>query len=88
MESGPQGSPSFGTYLAPGQRYTQIDTPTWRADCQVTIARLERDGMGLARVTFHTPSGGELTLYASQVEAAIADGVLAPVVGFGWTARC
>jgi hypothetical protein len=79
---------SFGTYLAPGQRYTQPDGPAWRADRQVTVARLDRDPLGLTRVTFHCPDGTELTLYATQVETAIADGNLTPVVGTGWTARC
>ena len=77
-----------GTFLAPGQRYSQPGAGAWRADRQVTVARLDRDALGLARVTFHTPDGGELTLYAAQVEAAIAEGELAPVVGAGWTARC
>ena len=76
------------TFLAPGQRYAQPGEHGWRLDQQVTVARLDRDNLGLPRVTFRFPDGRELTAYAAQVEAAIADGDLAPVVGAGYTARC
>lgn len=64
--------------LAPGQCYAQPgDAP--RLDRLVTIARLDRDAHGLTRVTFRAPDGRELTAYAVQVEAAIAEGMLAPL---------
>ena len=76
------------TYLAPGQRYAQPGEHTWRLDQQVTIARLDKDALGVPRVTFLVPDGREVTAYAAQVEAAIADGALTPVVVAGLMARC
>ena len=81
-------APLVCTLLAPGQRYAEPGGHTWRPDRQVTIARLERDRLGLAQVTFRCPNGDELTLYAAQVEAAIADGQLAPIVDHGQSAPC
>jgi hypothetical protein len=79
----------FDTYLAPGQRYTPPGAPTWRSDRQMLVTRLDRDLYGLPRVTFHCGADGtEVILYATDVETAIADGQLTPVVGTGWTARC
>ena len=76
------------TYLAPGQRYAQPGTSGWRLDQQVTIARLDRDPFGFTHVVFRGADGREVTAYAIQVEAAIADGTLTPVVGAGAFARC
>ena len=72
------------TFLAPGQRYAQIDAPVWRSDRQITIARLDRDGFGLDRVTFKSGDGREYIAYTEQVEAAVAAGALVPVVE-GWS---
>jgi hypothetical protein len=76
------------TYLAPGQRYAQPGASGWRLDHQVTIARLDRDPFGFPRVIFHDADGREVTAYAAQVEAAIAEGELAPIVGAGLFASC
>ena len=76
------------TYLAPGQRYAQPGGSGWRLDQQVTIARLDRDAYGFPQVVFRDTSGREMTAYAAQVEAAIADGDLAPIVGAGLAVRC
>lgn len=76
------------TFLAPGQRYAQPGGDAHLRDQQVTIARLDRDRFGLPRVTFLVPDGREITAYASQIEAAIAEGALAPVVAAGALARC
>jgi hypothetical protein len=72
------------TFLAPGQRYAQIDAPVWRSDRQITIARLDRDSFGLDRVTFKSGDGREYIAYTEQVEAAVAAGALVPVVE-GWS---
>jgi hypothetical protein len=72
------------TFLAPGQRYAQIDAPIWRSDRQITIARLDRDSFGLDRVTFKSGDGREYIAYTEQVEAAVAAGALVPVVE-GWS---
>ena len=66
------------TFLAPGQRYAQIDAPAWRPDRQITIARLDRDSFGLDRVTFKSGDGREYIAYTEQVEAAVAAAKAAP----------
>ena len=75
------------TYLAPGQRYAEPGEFA-HLDQQVTIARLDHDRFGVPRVTFLVPDGREVTAYAAQIEAAIADGALAPVALPGALARC
>ncbi|MDQ3043668.1 MAG: hypothetical protein M3R06_00755 [Chloroflexota bacterium] len=77
-----------GTYLSPGQRYIHAGDTTWRPAAQITIARLDLDPYGIPRVTFRAADGHEVTAYAAQVEAAVADGHIAPVVGMGQLARC
>lgn len=76
------------TYLAPGQRYAQPGGDPRNRDHQVTIARLDQDRFGVPRVTFLVPNGREITAFAAQVEAAIADGALAPIAIPGALARC
>jgi hypothetical protein len=72
------------SFLALGQRYAQLDAPSWRPDRQLTVARLDRDTYGLDRVTFMSGDGREFIAYTEQVEAAVAAGALVPVVeGFG-----
>ena len=71
------------TFLAPGQRYAQLDAPVWRSDRQITIARLDQDMLGLDRVTFKSGDGREYVAYTEQVEAAVTAGALVPVVE-GW----
>ena len=68
------------TFLAPGQRYVQIDAPAWRPDRQYTIARLDRDLSGLARVTFTSGDGQEHVASTEQLEAAVIAGALIPIV--------
>ena len=75
------------TFLAPGQRYAQPGA-TWQLDHQFTISRLDRDPLGIPRVTVRRPDGSDLVVYAAQIEAAVADGELLPVVGAGQIARC
>jgi catechol 2,3-dioxygenase-like lactoylglutathione lyase family enzyme len=76
------------TFLAPGQRYAQPGEDARHLDQHVTIARLDHDRFGVPRVTFLVPDGREVTAYAAQIEAAIADGALAPVAIPGALARC
>jgi len=80
---------NFRTYLALGQRYMQPGGALWtHPERQVTIVRLDRDHYGFPKVTFRGGDGREVTAYAVQIEAAIADGELTPVVGAGYAARC
>ncbi len=74
--------------LAPGQRYIQPGTPTWRIDLQFTVARLDRDALGLPQVTFRNSDGQEFTVYTEQIEAALADGQIVPVGAPGPVHHC
>ena len=74
--------------LAPGQRYVQPGAPTWRVDLQFTVARLDRDALGLPRVTFRSPDGQEFTVYTEQIEAALAEGQIVPVGTMGPQHHC
>jgi hypothetical protein len=62
--------------FVPGQRFCQFDGCD--REQVVTVVRLDRDPMGLSRVVFQAPGGREICAYASQIEAAIAAGHLAP----------
>lgn len=63
------------TYLSPGQRFQSADSLT----PELTIARLVTDRLGLLHVTLRASDGREVSAFAEQVEAAIADGHLTPV---------
>ena len=76
------------TFLTPGQRYTQPDCTPWRLDQQVTVVGVEWDAVGFPHVTFRRHDGEDLVAPAAQVEAAVAAGLLVPVAGVGWIARC
>jgi hypothetical protein len=76
------------TFLAPGQRYTEPDAPAWRADRQVVVIHVGRDGHGVPRVTCRNGKGYQIVEAAAQFEAAISTGQLVPVLGVGEAARC
>jgi hypothetical protein len=63
------------TYLSPGQRFQSGDLLT----SELTVARLVRDRFGLLHVTLRSAEGREISAFAEQVEAAIAEGHLTPV---------
>ncbi len=62
--------------IAPGQRFRQFDC--LEHEQVVTVSRLDRDPLGLPQVIFATPAGREICAYATQIDAAIAAGVLFP----------
>lgn len=62
--------------IVPGQRFRQFDGP--EQEQVVTVARLDQDPLGLKQVIFATSAGREICAYASQIEAAIAAGMLFP----------
>lgn len=64
------------TFLSPGQRFQTDDTP----DSDITVARLVTDRLGLLHVTLRYDNGHEISAFAEQIEAAIADGHLSPVM--------
>ncbi len=66
----------YKTYLSPGQRFHSADLLT----SELTVARLVRDKLGLLHVTLRSEDGHEISAFAEQVEAAIAEGHLLPVV--------
>jgi hypothetical protein len=76
------------TFLAPGQRYADITTVPWRIDQQLTILQIGQQPDGRTVVTYRCFNGAEETTAATQFEAAIARGLLVPVVGIGRIASC
>ncbi len=64
------------TYLSPGQRFLSADVLT----SELTVARLVTDKLGLLHVTLRAEDGREISAFAEQVEAAITEGHLTPVV--------
>ncbi len=70
------GRTGSGTYLTPGQRFQSSDGLL----ADLTVARLVRDRLGLLHVTLRADDGHEISAYAEQVEAAIAEGQLTPLV--------
>lgn len=67
------------TFLSPGQRFQSSDILVDRDTAELVVSRLVRDPLGLLHVVLRTPDGREISAYAEQVEAAIAEGHLAPV---------
>ncbi len=66
----------FRTFLTPGQRFKSVDGLLE----DLTVARLVTDRMGLVHVTLRADDGHEISAFAEQVEAAIAEGELMPLV--------
>jgi hypothetical protein len=64
------------TFLSPGQRFHSADMLT----SELTVARLVTDRLGLLHVTLRASDGREISAFAEQVEAAIAEGHLTPVL--------
>lgn len=67
------------TVLARGQRFAQPGAGDRTPSQTVTVDRLEHDPFGALVVVFRAADGRHLTVYGSQVEAAVADGALAPL---------
>ncbi len=68
--------PRFQTILSPGQRFHATDS----TPAELTVARLVTDRFGLLHVTLRSSDGREISAFAEQVEAAIAEGHLTPLV--------
>ena len=68
--------PGFRTFLTPGQRFQSVD----RLSADLTVARLVTDQLGLLHVTLRSDDGREISAFAEQVECAIAEGQLSPIV--------
>lgn len=77
----PRGPSRTLTILSPGQRFESIDPIPADRHPELVVARLVRDRFGLLHVTLRTSEGREISAFADQVEAAIADGHLRPVSG-------
>ena len=69
----------FTTYLSPGQRFLAADPMGTPGSQELTVVRLVRDVLGLLHVTLRTDDGREISAFAEQVEAAIAEGILQPL---------
>jgi hypothetical protein len=66
----------YRTYLTPGQRFQSADGILR----DLTVARLVTDRLGLLHVTLRADDGHEISAFAEQVEDAIAEGELMPLV--------
>lgn len=66
----------FRTFLTPGQRFQSVDGMLQ----DLTVARLVTDQMGLLHVTLRADDGHEISAFAEQIEVAIAEGQLTPLV--------
>lgn len=67
------------TFLSPGQRFQSADVFAGGDDAELVVSRLVRDPLGLLHVVLRAQDGREISAYAEQVEAAIAEGHLAPI---------
>ena len=76
MATPPSARSGFSTILTPGQRFQSADGLLHN----LTIARLVTDRMGLLHVTLRADDGHEISAFAEQVEVAIAEGQLTPLV--------
>ncbi len=70
----------YTSYLSPGQRFLADDLMSTFGSHELTVARLVRDHLGLLHVTLRTDDGREISAFAEQVEAAVAEGMLQPLV--------
>ncbi len=68
----------FKTYLAPGQQFASTESTGLASGGSLTVSRLVRDQLGLLHVTLRDERGREISAFAEQVEAAIAEGHLFP----------
>lgn len=68
----------YSTYLTPGQQLASPDVAGNGTTGLLVITRLVRDRLGLLHVTLHDDRGREISAFAEQVEAAIAEGHLVP----------
>lgn len=70
---------SFRHLLSPGQRFYAMDLASSFGSGEVTLARLDRDKLGLQHVVLRTDDGRELSAFIEQIEYAIAEGNLRPL---------
>lgn len=70
---------SLGPTFIPGQRFVQTAGVDHTPTQTVTISRVDRDPFGFPVVIFRGHDGRCLSIYGSQVEAALAVGALAPI---------
>lgn len=68
-------SVDYKTYLFPGQQFASREVAGGRA---LIVSRLVKDRLGLLHVTLRDERGREISAFAEQVEAAIAEGHLVP----------
>jgi len=76
------------TFLAPGQRYTDVTANPWRLEHQLTIVSIEEHPGSHPAVIYRSFNGDDEVATADQFEAAILNGLIVPVVGIGTVAVC
>lgn len=71
-------TPDFKTYLTPGQQLASSEWAGGKASESLVVTRVVKDRLGLLHVTLRDDRGREISAFAEQVEAAIAEGHLVP----------
>lgn len=75
----PSKRTDFKTFLSPGQRFIASDLITNRGTGELTVSRLVHDRFGFLHVTLRADDGRDISVFAEQVEVAIAEGHLSPI---------
>jgi hypothetical protein len=76
------------TFLAAGQCYADSTGTPWHLAQHLTILQITDRASDHTQVTYQSSGGVVETIPAGQFEAAIAQGVLVPVVPTGRIATC
>lgn len=79
---------NFSTFLSPGQRFVADDLFSSSGSRDVTVARLERDDLGMMHVVLRDADNREISAFVEQIELAIELGNLQPVEGDLATIAC
>jgi hypothetical protein len=69
------------TFLAPGQRYIDVNVSPWHQEQQLTILSVAQSVTGPTFVTYRSPHGVAMTTLAEALEYALAQGAIIPVTG-------
>lgn len=73
MDTVLRGTPRTTSSFTLGQQFYAVDIGAPGETELLTVTRISRDRFGLAHVTFTRPDGREISAFAEQVEAAIAE---------------
>lgn len=81
------GEVAAKTFITPGQKFESAENSELGNE-PLTVSRLVRDRLGLMHVTMRTGSGREISAFVEQVEIAVSEGHLVPVIGSESSIAC